>query len=222
MPTKEQRQLMKTMEKLFRQKYAIVAKKHSFKNNSYWAFKVKNDFFFSSFVYLNNLALFDNYLEINVSLQVKPMIVDEFYWEIFGLNENKKKPLSFRANGCFVVQGPTLIEIERETITFKNLIPNEENLIEIIEAGFELIDKEIDTFLKQCTIETFDVNNFRFIGLSNDKALMSMLLPIANGNYQKALDLVKQQLTQSEKGRYYKSDGTSVYDLVKKYCEGKI
>ena len=220
MPTKEQRQLMKTMEKLFRQKYAIVAKKHSFKNISFNTFKVRNDFFFYSFVHLNNLALFDNYLEIIVNLQVKPMKADELYWEIFDLNENKKQPLSFRANGCFVVQGQTLIE--RESITFKSLIPNEENLTEIIEAGFELINNEIDTFLKQCTIETFDVNKFKYVGLVNDQALMAMLLLIANGNYKEALDLVNYQLTQNEKGKYYKSDGTSMYELVKKYCEKKI
>lgn len=220
MPTKEQRQLMKVMDKLFKQKYAFVAKQYGFKSSSYNAFKVDHSFFFDCFVTLNNLALFDNYLEITISLHVKPLQVDEIYWEIFGLDENKKKPLSFRAQGVFVVKGPTLLI--RHNITLKESIPNEENLTKIIKKGFDLIAEKINAFLKQWTVETFDSTKFEYVGISNDQVLLEMLLLIMNGKYKETLDFINIKLNQNEKGQYYKSDGTNIYDLVKKYCEKKV
>jgi len=37
----------------------------------------------------------------------KPMAVDPIFWSIVGLPENNKLPLSFRANGAWVVQSPS-------------------------------------------------------------------------------------------------------------------
>jgi hypothetical protein len=41
------------------------------------------------------------------SIHAKPMGVDPVFWEIVGLPENQDQPLSFRANGAWVVRAPS-------------------------------------------------------------------------------------------------------------------
>lgn len=45
-----------------------------------------------------------------VYLHIKPMALDEVYWEIAGLSENKAAPLSLRADGAFVCRVPPVRE----------------------------------------------------------------------------------------------------------------
>ncbi|CAN5611461.1 hypothetical protein BH10PSE14_BH10PSE14_08510 [soil metagenome] len=56
-----------------------------------------------------------------VRMMVKPMAVDPLFWDIVGLSDNNALPLSFRANGAWVLRPPStesyvglhMIEIER-------------------------------------------------------------------------------------------------------------
>lgn len=41
-----------------------------------------------------------------VRMMVKPMALDPLFWDIVGLNENAALPLSFRANGAWVLRPP--------------------------------------------------------------------------------------------------------------------
>jgi hypothetical protein len=41
------------------------------------------------------------------SLSAKPMAVDPLFWRIVGLEENERLPLSFRANGAWVLRAPS-------------------------------------------------------------------------------------------------------------------
>jgi hypothetical protein len=42
-----------------------------------------------------------------VSMMVKPMAIDPLFWDIVGLSENNTLPLSFRANGAWVLRPPS-------------------------------------------------------------------------------------------------------------------
>lgn len=41
-----------------------------------------------------------------VTIDVKPMAIDPLFWSIVGLSENERLPLSFRANGAWVLRSP--------------------------------------------------------------------------------------------------------------------
>ena len=43
-----------------------------------------------------------------VRMMVKPMALDPLFWDIVGLNENEALPLSFRANGAWVLRTPAI------------------------------------------------------------------------------------------------------------------
>lgn len=218
-PTKEQRQRRKDTEKIFFKGIKPLSKKYGFKSTRSFVYKVENGFFFHAFLSLNNIAIDNNYLEFYISLQVKPFEIDELYWELFDLEENKSQPLSFRANGCFVIQGPTLLE--RENIT-SNFIPNEENVLKILETGLELIKSKIDQFLTTYSIDTFDLNKFHFVGIANDKSLLEIMLPMLNNRPDEALRIIHEKMSIGEKGRYFKQDGTNIFDCVINYCERKL
>ena len=42
-----------------------------------------------------------------VHMMVKPMTVDPLFWDIVGLSENRRMPLSFRATGAWVLRPPS-------------------------------------------------------------------------------------------------------------------
>lgn len=44
-------------------------------------------------------------------LYVKPMTIDPLFWEIVGLSENKRQPLSFRARGAWTCRSPEIAEL---------------------------------------------------------------------------------------------------------------
>lgn len=46
-----------------------------------------------------------------VRMIVKPMALDPLFWDIVGLKENERLPLSFRGNGAWVLQPPSADEL---------------------------------------------------------------------------------------------------------------
>jgi len=41
-------------------------------------------------------------------MNIKPMAVDPLFWRVVGLQENESQPLSFRANGAWVLRPPSI------------------------------------------------------------------------------------------------------------------
>lgn len=67
-------------------------------------------------------------------LMVKPMSLDPLFWDIVGLPENKKQPLSFRANGAWVLRP----EWRTEAVA-----PHEESLVELAHRMVEWTDQQL-------------------------------------------------------------------------------
>ena len=60
------------------------------------------------------IAVHRNALLTTASLRFKPMAIDPILWEILGIPENRKEPLSFRALGAFTCAGLPILESQLE------------------------------------------------------------------------------------------------------------
>ena len=134
----------KEKEKLLFKTIKEVFKSKDWKFNSYFCFKSVNDFFFDCIFSFNPK---EN--KIWVDLSYKPMILDDIFWDITEMAENKKMPLSFRSNAAFKI---SLFEILKFDLTLKNT----DNPLEEISAILQTIEnKVIDTIKNVKNIDEY-------------------------------------------------------------------
>ena len=111
-----------------------VSKKYGWKQRGYINWKIVSDYFFC----LYHLTLEDAYLK------VKPLFVDDLWWDIFEMSENIQAPKSLRGDGAFAIDGIRL----KEYIVF--------NANKISEYSEEEISNHWDDMFKQIEKDTFD------------------------------------------------------------------
>jgi hypothetical protein len=90
-------------------KQEAIAKGWKFKG--WFAYKPVNGFFYAASFYT---SAFDN--SISGSLEFKPLVIDDTFWEIVGLTDNRAKPLSFRGNGAFVVNSKDVYDYKLKVV----------------------------------------------------------------------------------------------------------
>lgn len=95
----------KEKEKLFFKTIKEVFKTGEWKFNSYFVFKSLDDFFFDCTFSFNPK---ENKIWLNLGF--KPMILDDVFWDITELSENKKMPLSFRSNAAFKIHSLQILD----------------------------------------------------------------------------------------------------------------
>ena len=102
------------------------SKAFGWKFKSFFTYKIVDDFFYDA-----SFFTYGGGNSISVSLSFKPLIIDEVFWEICDLPENKKMPVSFRGNGAFVVNSKEIFGFYLKVI--------EDRLTEDIDNLFEEI-----------------------------------------------------------------------------------
>jgi hypothetical protein len=82
-----------------------------------------------------------------VRLYAKPMALDPVFWEIVGLPENNRQPLSFRARGAWTCSSPSLAEFVVDDAT----LDAEEIAARVLRWG----DAEVTTSGHEWTLDSF-------------------------------------------------------------------
>jgi TPR repeat protein len=129
----------------------IVSKKYGWKQHSFINWKVEGGYYF----YLKHLNCYSE-----ATLYVKPLYIDDLWWDIFEISSNKKEPMSLRGNGTFSLDGvriletPDLFDIrtnEREAEYELEKIQkySDEEIEKIWDKVFRQFDDEIKRFIKE-------------------------------------------------------------------------
>jgi hypothetical protein len=100
--TREQSREAKQREKLFHARLKAASKASGWRYASKGIFRQQGDWFASVLPTL----LWGR--GVTLRLMVKPMSVDPLFWKIEGLEDNNRLPLSFRANGAWVLRAPSV------------------------------------------------------------------------------------------------------------------
>ena len=148
------REINKAIDELNKKDTSIrknVAKKFGWKQSSYINWKVEGGYYFY-------LVHFNCYGE--ATLYVKPLYIDDLWWDVFEMSSNKKAPMSLRGNGAFALDGvrimetPDLFDIRTNGRGAENELEeiqkySDEVVEKIWDNVFQQFDDEIQRFLKE-------------------------------------------------------------------------
>ena len=146
------REINKAIDELNKKDTSIrknVAKKFGWKQSSYINWKVEGGYYFY-------LVHFNCYGE--ATLYVKPLYIDDLWWDVFEMSSNKKAPMSLRGNGTFSLDGvkilktPDLFDIRAEESEYeleKIQKYSDEDIEKIWDDVFQQIEDEVKRFLKE-------------------------------------------------------------------------
>ena len=200
--------LKKQKEKEWDNVIKQIVKAKGWKFKGWFAYKTLNNFFYKATFYTSG---FDN--SVSGSLEFKPLIIDDTFWEIVDLDENKKMPLSFRGNGAFVVSSKDVYDYKLKIVP-ETLKTDISNLMDTINS--RLVDlssavNNIDTF-----VQFVERNpSKRSEWFDSDLLIVSS---IVQKNYDKALSLLDYaKKTRGMCG--WGSGDKDFYDLAIEYCQ---
>lgn len=114
--TREQQRKFKELNKSVNEILAEEVKKYHFKKKSGNAWYNKGELFFSL---SSNITQIDGHCYCSSLEQVKPLYLDDLFWDIVGASSNKKEPMSLRCVGAWTVQGAVVFQEKREIITWE-------------------------------------------------------------------------------------------------------
>ena len=147
-----QREINKALSELDKKDTSIrknVAKKFGWKQSSYINWKVEGGYYF----YLEHINCYSE-----ATLYVKPLYIDDLWWDVFEMPNNKKAPMSLRGNGTFSLDGvkilktPDLFDIRAEESEYeleKIQKYSDEAIEKIWDDVFQQIEDEVKRFLKE-------------------------------------------------------------------------
>jgi hypothetical protein len=200
--------LNKQKEKVWGNIIKQEVKANGWKFKGWFAYKTVKDFFYEATFYTSG---FDN--SVYGSLEFKPLIIDDTFWKIVDLNDNKKMPLSFRGNGAFVVSSKDVYDYKLK-VAPETLKTDIKSLLEAINVKVSELSSNItnlDNFVQY--VEQHPSKRSEWF--DSDLLIVSS---IVQKNYNKGLSL----LNYAKKTRGMCSWGfgdKDFYDLAIEYCQ---
>jgi hypothetical protein len=150
---------------------------------------------------------------ISTIISFKPYDIDDLFWDIVGLQENKKLPLSFRARGAFVLEGSEIFRFDSEILLDK---PSES-----IKEILEITNKKVNKVLEKVK----DIDSFISYVLQNKKPEedwgeidLLIVIYIRENNFKEALRLLFDAKKRRGMCRYGFGE-KNFYDLAIEYCQ---
>lgn len=166
--TREEQKRYKEMKKYLDAKSKECFKKYNLKKKSYAFYVSKNEMFYSVDISMNENS-------IMASFYSKPLWLDDILWDVLGMSENKKEPISLRGVGAFAIQSPMKNEFYRVETT-------------------EEIDDAVNKIFKNLTelSENYSENSFlkNYTELKYQHEIIHIIVLIHNKEYQKALEIL--------------------------------
>lgn len=166
--TREEQKRNKEMKKYLDEKAKECFKKYNLKKKSYTFYVSKNEMFYSVAISMHENS-------IMASFYSKPLWLDDILWDVLGMSENKKEPISLRGVGAFAIQSPMKNEYYRVETT-------------------EEIDDAVNKIFKSLTelSENYSEGSFlkNYTELKYQHEIIHIIVLIHNKEYQKALDIL--------------------------------
>ena len=132
--------LYKELEKTEKAALKNIARQHGWRQSGYIEWRIESGYFISLYVVIAGYVLWE------INLKIKPLFVDDLWWDVFNMSSNKNEPKSLRGTGAFAVNAPTIAKYD--VIDFDHALDYSQVSIESkLEEVFQAIDKDIQVFL---------------------------------------------------------------------------
>ena len=132
--------LYKDLEKTEKEILKRIARQYGWRQSDYIEWRIESGYFICLDVGLYAYVLKE------IRLTIKPLYIDDLWWDVFNLSENKKRPKSLRGLGAFAVSAPQIAKYEVLNPD-KALEYSPEAIESILQDLFLRIDKDISVFL---------------------------------------------------------------------------
>ncbi len=174
--TREQQRKLREIKQAMPKLLKAAAKEYGFKKIDYMIWYNKGDMFFTLFLFEREL---DNKCWIDIEIACKPLWIDDLFWDIMDMSENKKEPLSLRGVGAFTVRGVKLYE---EEVGLENWS------LEEAQACVSYSMQKFAGYIKTVTVEDF-LEHHSSDSYHSD--LRTLLVMIHKGEYERAIAYAK-------------------------------
>ncbi len=109
--TREQQRQLRNLKKELPHIVQAEIKQYKINKRDFMIWRRRGDVFYDASV---SVGQKDNKCYCSVRGMYKPLWLDDLFWDIMGMEENKKEPLSLRCIGAFTVYGNQFMEDRRE------------------------------------------------------------------------------------------------------------
>ncbi len=109
--TREQQRKLRELNRHLSQFLKETVKTHGLKKKDYMVWGKRGDMYFSLLIDLREK---DGHCFCTSLEKIKPLWMDDLFWDIMDMPENKKEPLSLRCIGAFAIYGMTYYECRQE------------------------------------------------------------------------------------------------------------
>lgn len=198
------RELKKAVEKDF---LKPVSKRHGYKIISGIPYQVRGEWLYTIFIstLLN---------EIRIVIDVKPIALDNVFWEVFEMKEEAEKhPFSFHVNAFFVPYSFWLEE-------WRKPIATAEQAEAVLELAFTEADEKIAAYCE----EIKSISDFKKLVQNHEPVnhLNCMLCDIVMGDYRSAMAKAEEELASHHHGGFASVKGGDIYEYVQRYCAKRL
>lgn len=211
MMTKEQKEVLKEIEKTIKCVMKQNANRAGCKIVSNCIYKKISDYFVNAIYFVR---FSDNQYKFALRYNIKLYYYDNIFWDILDMNENCMQKDSFRANGAYTAPS---IQWEEKIYTIANVSQVEEVCIKAIDE-FSIQSK---MFIERILSEYSDFDAFILnqAGIM-DEMLLKMLANINMKKYADAESIANTELKQGRGGRF-QNNGIDINEYVLMYCRTK-
>ncbi len=171
--TREQQKKIRELRTALPKILQAEIRQYKFRKKDYMVWVKKNELFFTFFPFISEQ---NGKCILFIQQQFKPMWIDDLFWDLIDMSENKNEPESLRSVGAFTVRGAQLFDEE----------------IELNEWSIEELTDKIRNSIKDfndriCSFRESDFN----LNINNPlyhKDIRNLLLMIYNKEYEKAIE----------------------------------
>lgn len=165
--------------------------------------------------FLVSTIVYVSYIEGNYcicgTLSIKPMALDDLFWEIFEIPENKNAPMSLRVNGAFVAPS---IQTERIEFPIDPEGSMESHSANFLEQFNERCRQILGNIEKHGHYKNYMLNQYGYAG----NALHFILIEMALGHHESAFEMIAVERQNNRSSGFGTSD-KDFYDFAIAYCK---
>lgn len=203
---REEQRKFKELKKLLSEAEKALSSKNGFSRSRGYIFRFEGEF-----AYWVDCFVGENLLNLEGCIRVKDLKLDEVFWDVFELPENRKQPKSFHLWGAFTSPFFILPEAFKVEIEDGAVALSYESYLGQASSVIDAYARKLKTVADIVSLFESDPHH----------RLNLVLAEIYMGHYQRALRMTEEAIAAGEHGGFSHAD-RSIYGYAKTYCEQRV
>lgn len=197
--TREQQRKLRGLNQHLSKLLKGIVKPYGLKKKDYMVWGKKEDMYFSLLVDIREK---DGRCYCSSHERIKPLWMDDLFWDIMDMPGNKKEPLSLRCIGAFAIYGMTCYECRKELPEW-----SVDALEQCVEAYVGHFHDTVSSGTMEDYYSVFDCEEYQ-------GDIQELLVLIHNQEYQKA----QERIESLEGNGQFQNKGIWFKEYAERYC----